>query len=133
MKLSSQFNLNALLAAIAPHTQRFIGNYLFFVKEQMIRLMGGRKSGRYYRRPKPASGYYRASAPGEPPAIASGRLLRSIKLRLVSSFQGEIKVDVPYAAILEGLEPSARVAPRPFVKPALKEARRQLKSVKDQF
>jgi hypothetical protein len=104
-------------------------DFILDFRAKVAELYGGVKTGRIYRRPKPATGTYRASAPGEPPAIASGRMFRSLTDRFVSTFLAEIKIDTPYAAILEGLEPSDRVLPRPFVRPALKAVTERFNSV----
>lgn len=76
------------------------------------------KSGRVYRRP--SGGDYRASAPGQPPAIRTGDLRDSITEPEVreegGTIVGEIRITAPYA---EELEYGGRNAPRPFVIPAI--------------
>ena len=81
--------------------------------------LGGVKSGRVYRRPAPLTGTYRASAPGEPPAIASGDLLGSISLpSFIAPNIGQLRIGAPHAGLLE--RGTARVAARPFVHPAIR-------------
>jgi hypothetical protein len=63
---------------------------------------------------------YQASAPGEAPAVRTGRLRQSFYYRVIAADDGgyevRIRTNVFYADDLEyGNE---RVAPRPFVKPA---------------
>lgn len=65
------------------------------------------------------AGYHKASAPGEPPAVLSGRLYNSIKLNInYNIHKGVILSDTPYADLLEqgGVnENGYYVAPRPFI------------------
>ena len=90
---------------------------LFALRGIFAELFGGVKTGRMYRRP--GGGSYRASAPGEPPAIASGNLLRSISqpIFIVPNI-GQLRIGAPYASGLE--RGHGRVAPRPFVAPAVR-------------
>lgn len=64
----------------------------------------GQRSGRVYRVPGTKHKTYTSSAPGEPPASATGRLRKSIKYKVEGGFrelQGIVGTDVEYAAILE--------------------------------
>lgn len=67
---------------------------------------------------------HQASAPGEAPAIRSGRLFRSIRESFPDAQTGIIEIDTPYAAFLEQ-GTSRGLAPRPFVRPAIKTVREQ--------
>lgn len=67
---------------------------------------------------------YRASAPGESPAVRTGRLRQSFYMIITPSglgtYQVEIKTNILYADDLEyGTE---RVEPRPFIEPAIQRA-----------
>ncbi len=83
------------------------------------------KSGREYRRP--GGGTYRASAPGEPPAIRTGQLRASVSdpqvMKVGSTLVGKITISAPYAEFLE--RGTSRVAPRPFIQPAVEEILRR--------
>ncbi|MCI0391672.1 MAG: hypothetical protein MOB07_23250 [Acidobacteria bacterium] len=133
MKFTVQLNMAAFKKALEPGVARTLKDFTFAFRAKIAELYGGVKTGRFYRRPSPLTGTYRASAPGEPPAIASGRMFRALSERFPSPFKAEIKIDTPYAAILEGLDPSDRVAPRPFVRPALKSVSERFGSVRDRF
>jgi hypothetical protein len=89
------------------------------LREIMFEEFQAPKSGREYRRP--SGGVYRASAPGEPPAIRTGNLRDSISepdvRETAPGVVGEIEITAPYALGLE--EGRGRVAPRPFVIPAI--------------
>jgi hypothetical protein len=77
----------------------------------------GPKSGKIYRRPEPLSGLYRASAPGQPPAIASSNLLLSIEESFPDRLTGQITIGAPYAGDLE--RGTNRIRPRPWIRPAI--------------
>ncbi len=94
-----------------------IREFIIDLKSKFYELFGGIKTGRFYYRPKPKGGRYQASAPGEPPAIRSGNLLRSIKESFPSQLKGEITIRAPYAIYLE--EGTPKMATRPFVRPAI--------------
>ena len=76
------------------------------------------KTGRIYRKSKNVE--HQASAPGEPPAVDTGELLRSIMFD-VHKFAVEIGVagGAPYAADLEFGNAGRRLKPRPFIDPAV--------------
>lgn len=96
---------------------RRIRAYLREVKAEIERLMRQPKSGHFYK--KPNGRLYRASAPGEAPAIRTGRLLRSVKEAFPSWTTGQITVDAEHADHLE--RGTVRgLAPRPYVRPALR-------------
>lgn len=96
------------------------------------RSMGGPKSGRTYRRGAIRRGkgekrrvvayrFHRASAPGEAPAIDTATLVNSFFTKKVGPLVRVIGVGAEYAAALEfGTE---RIAPRPFLRPALNAVR----------
>lgn len=91
----------------------------------MIEEFNEPKTGRQYRRP--SGGAYTASAPGEPPAIRTGALERSISdpdvQQTPNEVVGEIVIEAPYAIRLE--EGDRRIRPRPFVIPAIEEILRR--------
>lgn len=75
------------------------------------------KSGEVYRG-------IQASAPGEPPAVRTGRLLNGFKAQINNTTSGlsvRITNSAPYAAMLE--YGTKKMAPRPFMRPALEKAR----------
>lgn len=85
------------------------------------------KTGRLYYREgisqtsksgKSFSGGHRASAPGEPPASDSGRLVGSITVEMMPErLAGQVGPRVDYGKYLEfGTQ---RMEPRPFMRPAL--------------
>lgn len=94
-----------------------ISEALFELRAIIVESFSGVKTGRMYRRP--GGGLYQASAPGEPPAIRSGELLRSIgQPTFPAPNIGQMRIGAPYAGKLE--RGSVKVAARPFVHPAVK-------------
>lgn len=62
------------------------------------------------------SATHRASAPGDPPATDTGRLLNSIRFDLVNKLTATVGSNVEYAAWLE--YGTLTMAARPFMRPA---------------
>lgn len=89
-------------------------------KGAKLKIMLPPKTGRIYKRGKRD---HQASAPGEAPANDYGILVNSIKPRFVRKLEGIVSVTAEYAATLEF--GGARVAKRPFLKPATNEQRKQ--------
>lgn len=118
MKFDMQINSAGFRQAIERPAKLAIEDYVFDLKAKFAELLGGIKSGRVYFRPKPASGKYRASAPGQPPAIRTGNLFRSIRESFPRPLTGQIVIGAPYAEYLE--RGTSRMAARPFVAPAIK-------------
>lgn len=82
-------------------------------------LSRGGRSGRVYKR---GNVQHKASAPGEPPATDTGRLQGSMGsdvLVLAKQVVGFIFAQVNYAVFLETELGLPRVAPRPFLRPAI--------------
>jgi HK97 gp10 family phage protein len=84
-------------------------------------ILDGQKSGRFY---KHRSVTHRASAPGEPPASDTGRLVNSINAQLSGPGEAEAiagNAAVKYARFLEF--GTSRIAARPFFLPALEKSK----------
>jgi phage gpG-like protein len=98
------------------------------VKEELSRP----GTGRVYERGETT---HQASAPGQPPAVDTGRLRNSITHAGPTwqgdSVEAEVGTNVEYAAVLEyggttGKGGRVRLAPRPFMRPALERAESQV-------
>ena len=91
-------------------------------------------SGREYKTPR---GTHRASAPGQSPARLSGRLQESVKSKRVTDRLWTVGPDPSafpdefYPSLLEfGTD---RIAPRPFMRPAIERFKRQWSGVRGQI
>jgi len=83
------------------------------------------KSGRLYSRGYSKKGkpvMHRASSPGNPPAVDTGDLLRSIiaDARFTEVEVGSIITNPPYPIFLEKGSPKTRLEARPWLEPAFK-------------
>ncbi len=93
-------------------------------REATVELLSGMRTGKLYKKPG-TNVWYRASAPGEPPAVMFGDLRRSIKpevevvARVVKSKWGS---DMLKAPRLEAGDLSVNLKPRPFIEPSIKKA-----------
>lgn len=87
------------------------------VRNEVIRLiLDTPKTGRLY--PRRGGKMHQASAPGEAPANDYGRLLNSIRTDYdLTTCVGTVTASTKYAAFLE--YGTARMAPRPYMRPAL--------------
>lgn len=81
------------------------------MRNAALEVFRGQRSGRVYR--KPTGGTYRASAPGEVPAVRTGRL-RGQWRPVEHSGNPAIETNVPYTGYMEYGTPGGKIAPRPF-------------------
>lgn len=106
---------------VKPMMERF----LTAAKAEMIQEFSAPKSGREYQISRGVR--YRASAPGEPPAVRTGALRASISEPRVGRegrfLVGRLDITAPYAGYLERGTP--RIAPRPFARRAVEEILRR--------
>ncbi len=82
-------------------------------KTAIDRMKNSTPTGRYY---KIGGKMHRASAPGEPPAVLSGALIRSIQTEF-GPLWGSIVTDREYGPYLE--DGTSRMAARPWMEPAI--------------
>lgn len=90
----------------------------------------GQRHGRVYRVVGTKHAYYTASAPGEPPAVRTGRLRNSIKYVIVGGglrLTGWVGTGLDYAPHLEC--GTRNMAPRPFLMPTYEKERLKLKRI----
>lgn len=93
------------------------------LRNSAVKVLGGHRSGRRYKKPYTRNAYYTASAPGEPPAVRTGILRMSWKPKGESNGKGKytacIESDVPYAEILEERSKN----PRPYKDKIIEDAK----------
>lgn len=80
----------------------------------------GPKTGRVYRR---GNRTHQASAPGQPPASDTGRLVNSVEFDKVGAFTATVGSNLIYALHLE--YGTRKMAARPFFRPAVERMRKQ--------
>lgn len=76
--------------------------------------------GREYRR---GNVTHRASAPGDPPAVDTGRLRQSLGVQRIGNGHYRVGTNVEYAPLLEF--GTRQMAARPFMRPAAERVRRR--------
>lgn len=97
------------------------------VRGEAMRLMSGRKSGRVYRVPGTRGVVYTASAPGEAPAVPTGRLKGSITREVWETSHetvGLVGTALSYGAELE--MGTSRIRPRPWLAPAFRNMKERI-------
>lgn len=85
------------------------------LRNAALNVLRGQRSGRVYKKSH-SKATYRASAPGEPPAVRTGMLRMSWGMKAIGDGKGTytagIYTDVPYAETLES--GNTRVKARPY-------------------
>lgn len=113
--------LDKLEKGLSARLATTVRTYAFRVEgAAKVAIMTGTKSGQVYVR---GTRSHRASAPGEAPANDTGRLVNSIRARLEQGLTWRVGADARYAAPLE--LGTNRIAPRPFLAPALESVKAQ--------
>ncbi len=108
--------LDRLDATMTTRLSAIVRAHAFMVEAHAkTAILTGGKSGRVYLRPNGRS--HRASAPGEAPANDTGVLANSIRAASAGRLTWRVGASARYGAALE--LGTARMAPRPFLAPAL--------------
>lgn len=93
--------------------------------EAISLILNSPKTGRVYRR---GGVEHIASAPGEPPASDTGRLVNSIETVYdVLQLSGIVRCTVAYGPFLE--YGTQKMEPRPFLRPAVANTRREVQAI----
>lgn len=111
---------NAILPEIRAATMRGLVAWIGDIEQRAVdKILKGSKTGRIYRRRGVA---HQASAPGQPPASDTGRLVNS---RRVDVFEEQLRArltfSTAYAAPLEF--GTVKMEPRPFLRNSLEESK----------
>lgn len=121
MSTNVKLNQDAFDDAVVDGVQPVIRQFIYDLRNRMIVSFNEPRSGREYKR---GSRVHQASAPGEAPGVDTGNLQNSIQVEFPSPIKGVLTIGAEYAQFLE--DGTGRIAPRPFVVPALKGALEQL-------
>lgn len=82
--------------------------------------MMGPKHGKVYQK---AGRVHQPSAPGEAPAIDLGNLINSLAVEIVSDLTARVTVGAEYGSPLEFGTVDGKIAPRPYLRPAVAQVR----------
>lgn len=100
-----------------------------YFRDALVKKLSGSRSGRSYRVPG-TSTTYTASAPGQPPAVATGRLRQSVKTEIDEGkdyVESRTGTDLDYGRYLE--TGTRHMRPRPWLKPTFDEEESKLKKI----
>ena len=114
--MTVKFNSNEIMNKVRAGAMRGLVRGTEMVRNEALRLiLNTPKTGRLY-------GHHQASAPGEAPASDTGRLVNSITTSYdMQKLVGTVKANTAYAEALE--MGTARMEPRPFMRPSLANTR----------
>lgn len=124
-------NLAAIPAQAVAQVEAELYNRSFAaaneLKNASMEVLRGQRSGKTYK--KPGGGTYTASAPGEPPAVRTGRLRDSWR-PIPNGLNPAIEENIPvYPEYMEHGTPGGMIAPRPFVQKIVDQAEPQVTSI----
>ncbi len=99
------------------------------VRTETLKTLSGQRSGRVYR--VPGTGRtYTASAPGQPPAVATGNLKQHIDTKIVISenkIEGQVGTPVKYGPMLE--YGTSKMLPRPWLRPSFEKSEDKIEEI----
>lgn len=114
-------------------SERAVKATSIWLRDEIMKSLEGQGTGRRYRR-YPGGPMYRASSPGRPPARRMGGLARSINWRY-NGVLGRLLAGGPSAIVYSSSKyaphleyGTVRMAPRPFMRPAARRAKRILEA-----
>lgn len=122
----SGFNTSKIKRQALAAIRATVTSFAWDIKRHIMAGFRAPKTGRAYSRPQ--GRIHIASAPGEPPAIDTGRLDQSLDIISGSQAGGywsSVGSEVLYGAYLEAGSPETNLAKRPFAKPAADAFRQQ--------
>ena len=128
IKIEFKRNLNKAIDALDNIAGQRMTEACIHVQNKTKEKLSGKRTGRVYRVPG-TNRTYTASAPGEPPAVATGQLRSSIKYRIVGDMKvtGEVGSELKKAVELEF--GTKRIKPRPFLRPTFQEELSTIKNI----
>lgn len=100
------------------------------VRLNVLEKLSQQGTGRVYKVPGTKNTYYTASAPGEPPAVATGNLKQHIETDVIVSadtVEGEVGTEVEYGPMLEF--GTMKMLPRPWLRPSFEESDAEIKDI----
>ncbi len=122
-------NTDKVIKAIEENAAKRMAKAVDAVRNTTLETLSGSRTGRKYKVPGTQK-IYTASAPGEPPAQATGRLRQSVKTSVRSEGKkiiGEVGTDLDYGKELE--HGTSKVAPRPWLHPSFEKARNKIQEI----
>lgn len=116
MSAQLQLNINLIRQTAATLGDAEAGRAAQELRNIVVQKLSTAGAGRQYKR---RSRTHQASAPGQAPAVDTGRLRQSITVQRLAPGKWRTGTNLDYAFVLEF--GSRRTAPRPFMRPAAEE------------
>ena len=122
-------HIDDVVRKVAGHAKERMHEAVQEVRNTTLETLSGARSGREYRVPG-TSVWYTASAPGEPPAVATSGLRQSVK----DGIEKEGKAVVGFVGTEEKHGPmlefgTSRMLPRPWLRPSFEKATQKVKEI----
>lgn len=115
-----EFNVDAIAGEIDKLMLARMEKAMRRARAIVLETLSGSRSGKRYKVPGTKGAFYTASAPGEPPAVATARLRQSIQTEVVTEGDqiiGVVGTDLEYGRHLE--YGTRNMEPRPWIKPSI--------------
>ncbi len=128
-KVKLTFHTDRVVKAIEDTAGKRMAEAVQAVRTQVLETLSGQRSGRTYYVPGTRT-TYTASAPGQPPAIATSDLFKSIKVTVKGvgrTVIGIVGTDQKHGKMLEF--GTRNMAPRPWLKISFEKALPKIKSI----
>jgi len=129
MGIEIQFenHIDEVVAKIQGNLKTKMEDATMTVRNKAVEVLSGTRSGRQYYVPYTKT-LYTASAPGEAPAVATGRLRQSIATEVSQDgLQGGVGTDLDYGLFLE--QGTSKMQPRPWLRPSFEQTQEEVKKI----
>lgn len=128
-KVEFKSHVKDVMGAIHATERKRMEEAVMEVRNTTLKTLSGPRSGRTYNVPG-THRTYTASAPGEAPAQATGRLRQNVATEIEEKgkdFIGSVGTTLEYGKTLEFGD--SRIAPRPWLKPSFEQTVSTLKKI----
>lgn len=127
MEIQIENNIDTILVKLQDNLKRKMEDATMTVRNKSLEVLSGTRSGRTYIIPG-TNVTYTASAPGEPPAVQTGRLRQSVATEISNDgMVGKVGTDLEYGRELE--QGRSNMAPRPWLKPSFEQSENEIKQI----
>jgi len=130
-EVTLKFNTKEVMHSIQQAASERMIEAVNEVRNVTLETLSGHRSGRIYYVPGTRR-RYTASAPGEAPAQATGKLRQSVKTTIEGKDRaviGKVGTDLEYGKVLEFGTRGPKLAPRPWLRPSFEKALPRVKEI----
>jgi hypothetical protein len=127
MEIQIENNVDTILVKLQQNLKTKMEDATMAVRNKSLEVLSGTRSGRTYVIPG-TKVTYTASAPGEPPAVQTGRLRQSVATEISSDgMVGKVGTTLDYGQELE--QGRSNMAPRPWLKPSFEQSENEVMKI----